>query len=1008
MSHDATRYVRQPPRLSFALPLDAARLLRARHRIADYLYGHGVDADDVGDVVLAVQEAMTNAVRHSGMDGTLDVVLGFDGAHVWAEVKDRGRGFDISTFDPRSRPDPLRPDGRGLYLIFQLMDEVDLKPSRGTSSRGFHVLMRKRLAVADASPGHHGLAISDGGIIRSPADYRERRERSLVEEVPEGFAALDWEYTFTYANRLALDLYRLRADEVLGHGLWQLFPHIAGTPLAQAFRDAMELGIPSILEHESPVTDHTLEFRIYPTSSGISFYLRDVEERRRKDAAGRRGVLNVAFDITDHVRTEAALRESEERYRQLVENANSAILRWSHDGAIVFMNEYAQRLFGWSLEEAAGRPVSILIPELDSSGADLSSLTRDIVAHPEDYVSTVNENVTRDGRRLWMTWTNRAILDEHGEIAEILAVGNDISALRAAEFTLAESSRLSAALNEVDKLIHATLDVKAILQGALDQAVGTLGRTAGTIELQEKDGWRVSYQCGLDDADIGMLLSDEEALVASAARAQRAPLTLIAPDPRLAVGFVGAHGFGAALAVPLQAGAQVIGCLLLLDREARAFERQEIDFAEKLGVTASLALQNALQYDARVQAEHQARAEAETSSTLLRATEALTASMDLSEVLGRLARLVLEVGGHSRVAISLWDDTRRCVETVTSLGESPVPVGTCAPLDRLSEPAQQAIKDRGATLIDYDALAPGNRGLGDVVTSHLALDVPLYSHDRFIGLLATDDPGGRREFSEREIRFIAGIASQAAVAIENARLYEEQHRIATTLQENLLHALPSVEGIELAVRSLPATRPELVGGDFSDVFVLPDGRVALAIGDVAGKGIRAAGLTETVRSTLRAFATVDAAPAFIMRKTNELLLRYDADEPHVTALLCIVDVRSGRVAIASAGHPAPVLLSSTGADNVDLQFGIPLGSLHGDFVTSYLTLSPSDYLVLYTDGVTESRRRNEIFGEERLAEELAGMRGLSTDQVAQGIVDAARDFGGGLRDDVQVVVLRLS
>ena len=105
-----------------------------------------------------------------------------------------------------------------------------------------------------------------------------------------------------------------------------------------------------------------------------------------------------------------------------------------------------------------------------------------------------------------------------------------------------------------------------------------------------------------------------------------------------------------------------------------------------------------------------------------------------------------------------------------------------------------------------------------------------------------------------------------SLALANARLYEEQQRIAPTLQENFLHELPTVAGLELGMVTKTANEPELVGGDFSDVFVLDDTHVVVLIGDVAGKGVRAAGLTETVRSTVRALAAVDSSPAFILAR----------------------------------------------------------------------------------------------------------------------------------------------
>ena len=127
------------------------------------------------------------------------------------------------------------------------------------------------------------------------------------------------------------------------------------------------------------------------------------------------------------------LQQSESKYRELVQNANSAILRWRSDGTISFFNEYAQNFFGYREQEAIGKHVSMLVPRQESTGGDLSSLVKDIVDHPERYANNVNENVLRDGSRVWMTWTNKPIFDREGRLREVLAVGSDITERKRAE-----------------------------------------------------------------------------------------------------------------------------------------------------------------------------------------------------------------------------------------------------------------------------------------------------------------------------------------------------------------------------------------------------------------------------------------------------------------------------------------------------------------------------------------------------------------------------------------------
>ena len=284
---------------------------------------------------------------------------------------------------------------------------------------------------------------------------------------------------------------------------------------------------------------------------------------------------------------------------------------------------------------------------------------------------------------------------------------------------------------------------------------------------------------------------------------------------------------------------------------------------------------------------------------------------------------------------------------------------------------------------------------------------PMVVRGELLGGLFFHYRQGPHHFSKSEIAFAESVAGATSQALQAARLFEQQRRIAVTLQENLIHPLPEVEGLELSVVGSTAYEPELVGGDFSDVFLLDSRHVAILIGDVAGKGIRAAGLTETVRSTVRAFAAVDSSPAFVLRMTNQLLLRRDVGEELVTAFLVILDTRSGRAIFASAGHPPPVHLGPSACRLLELPFGVPLGSFDEDYLESRLQLTADDALVLYTDGVTEARRGRELFGYERLVEAVSALRGRTMQELAEGVRDAAVGFAGKLKDDLHVVAFRL-
>ena len=150
------------------------------------------------------------------------------------------------------------------------------------------------------------------------------------------------------------------------------------------------------------------------------------------DAHGTRmGAIESIRDVTDVKRAEEALRETKEKYRELVENANSIILRMDSTGVVTFFNEFSQRFFGYAEEEILGKNViGTIVPPVDSMGFDLKTLIEDIGRNPDRYSTNINENMRRDGERVWIAWTNRPVFDDHGRVTSILCIGNDITVER--------------------------------------------------------------------------------------------------------------------------------------------------------------------------------------------------------------------------------------------------------------------------------------------------------------------------------------------------------------------------------------------------------------------------------------------------------------------------------------------------------------------------------------------------------------------------------------------------
>ncbi|HPN12451.1 MAG TPA: MASE1 domain-containing protein [Spirochaetota bacterium] len=164
-------------------------------------------------------------------------------------------------------------------------------------------------------------------------------------------------------------------------------------------------------------------------------HLEEIVRERNSELENVNRELLVRIENQD--RAEMALAESEKKYRDLVESANSVILRWKPDGSITFFNAYAQKFFGFTENEIIGKSVvGTIVPSVESSGRDLELLMEDIMRSPETHMFNENENIRKNGEKVWIAWTNKPIVDESGSLVEVLSVGNDITARKKTEESL--------------------------------------------------------------------------------------------------------------------------------------------------------------------------------------------------------------------------------------------------------------------------------------------------------------------------------------------------------------------------------------------------------------------------------------------------------------------------------------------------------------------------------------------------------------------------------------------
>jgi PAS domain S-box-containing protein len=448
------------------------------------------------------------------------------------------------------------------------------------------------------------------------------------------------------------------------------------------------------------------------------------------------------------------------------------------------------------------------------------------------------------------------------------------------------------------------------------------------------------------------------------------------------------------LAVPMRARGRSVGTLgLFVNTPGRRFGTLRTSIASELGIRAGIALDNAALMEAEQRANHRLR-------HLQAVTDAALDNLDLDDLLHELLRRVREMTVVD-FAIVLLEDGERGDLTLTAsegLGEDEREL-RIAPGEGI---AGLVLESREALFVEDVQASKYKSKVGEHLRKQVrsVLAVPLLIDDRAIGVLEIGTLGSQRSFSEEELDLLTLVSQRAAQAIVNASIFRHAHETSSMLQGSLLpDSLPAVDGYELGALYRPGQDLTDVGGDWYDVFPLPDGRFAIALGDVVGRGLSAAVLMGQLRAATRAYAREHSDPATVIEKVDDLVEELVA-VPFATMVLLALDPATGEVEAASAGHPPPV--SSSGG-LLDLTAGPALGVPVDSRDSCSFRLDRGEVLVLYTDGLVEQRETPLQDRLDKLAVEIAAGPSVP-DELLQHLESAM--LGGQVDDDTTAIVLR--
>ena len=600
-------------------------------------------------------------------------------------------------------------------------------------------------------------------------------------------------------------------------------------------------------------------------------------------------------------------------------------------------------------------------------------------------------------------------------------------ALRAAERareTSLELEHAHALLDVVGQAI-AELSLAHTLKTAITRVSELLG--ANRVAVYVRDGFRLRAATGRHLSDAELMVAEQLLELAFGPGRVRGMVHVeeAHSDPRLATVREGVRDarIESALAVPLVAREELVGLLAAYLPRGRELTSNESSLLIALANQLAVAAQNAQLHE---RTERLASEREEALAAEREAAKRVRALYEISRSFAQSLSLDTTLDAVTSAAVELLEADAAVIRMEDGRGDQLVPRSTHVADPRLEGPLRplltqgqpveklpgrrlfrmgrplvldaQSAKRLGAS---YELLVPF------LEQGSTAVVVPIATPAELLATLTVVSLDPARRIGEDAVETALFVAGQAALAIDNARLYQQQKDFADTMQRSLLpRGLPEIEGLDVGAVYESSAKVD-VGGDVYDFLTLPDGKLAVVLGDASGHGVAASADMALAKFVFRSLVRLYPDPGELLTQANEVALGELAGGSFVTMVCLTVAPATGEVSAASAGHPPIRVLSPGGAVGALAPTGLALGvEADQEYEKEDTTLTPGAALCLYTDGLVEVRRDGEQYGIERLDAALAESRELPAQQLAEHVVEDARRFAGEPGDDYALVVIR--
>jgi sigma-B regulation protein RsbU (phosphoserine phosphatase) len=523
---------------------------------------------------------------------------------------------------------------------------------------------------------------------------------------------------------------------------------------------------------------------------------------------------------------------------------------------------------------------------------------------------------------------------------------------------------------------------------------------------------RIGYAVGYPELDPNFRVKAGEGIVGRVIESQQ---PLVTGDVTLVPGYLAVvPGMASTVAVPLVHKNKPIGVLNILSRERDRYDDRDATILRPFAAHVATAIVNARLFERE-------RLDAEAFEMLAEIGREVASLLDLDELLTRIAQLARRVIDYHTFGIMLLNEATNELEMKVA-----VQYGEKVLLPKVA---------MGQGLVGHAALHREAVNVPDVsqdpryikvvedIRSELA--IPMLLKDRCIGVFDLESPE-LDAFTKRDVEILSLLASQAAVAIENARLYEAVSASEARMEKELHFAkrvqaalLPTqlprrLKGVDVAAEFASARE---LGGDFHDFLVPESHTLIVALGDVSGKGVPAAlysvFASELVRGRTfrRRYLPEKSSPGHVLSSINTILHERQLEAYYCTLCYALFDLKRRTVTLANSGLPYPVHASSKGVSQIELP-GVPLGSFFGmTYEEVSLPLEAGDVFVFSSDGVTEAMNAaGDEFTAARLVDVITATRDASAREIVQAIVQGVHTHRAGAppNDDMTIVVLKIT